>query len=120
MEYGGFICIGLVIMFTIPIVIYFISQFFPSASAGSRKAHSADHPGITKNGKDIICPKCQSPYCQYYFEDKLLTAGRVKTKTKVHPLNPFKPFVEEKHTVVPGQTVKVTHYRCENCGWIFD
>ena len=120
MDGGGIICLLLVGLFVFGVVGATIIHFFPGASSGSRKQHSADHPGLVKNGRDVICPKCKSPYCQYYFEEKPLTAGYVKTKTKVHPLNPFKPFVEEKHRVIPGQTYQQQRFRCTNCGWIFD
>ena len=82
--------------------------------------HTDDHPGITVGNKDILCPKCRSPYCQYYFEERQLTPDRYKTKTKVHLLNPFKPLVEEKTRITPGITYQKKRFRCNSCGWIFD
>lgn len=117
---AGLICLFLVGLFIFGVLGVVALYYFPSAARGSRKQHSANHPGLTKNGKDVICPKCKSPYCQYYFEEKLISPNRVKTKTKTHLLNPFKPIVEEKHTVIPGQTFQQQRFQCTNCGWIFD
>lgn len=117
---GGILCLMVSGIFIFGVVAYFIGQYSPGPSAGSRTTHSENHPGITKNGKDVICPKCKSPYCQYYYEERVFMADRYKTKTKVHLLNPFKPLVEEKTRVIPGQNIQVQRYRCQNCGWIFD
>lgn len=88
-----------------------------------KPAHNPRHPGLTVNtitGKrDVICPKCNSPYCHYVYENVKVTNDRYYTSTKVHPLNVFKPFVEEKTVVKPGATATVTKFRCNKCGYIF-
>lgn len=117
---GGIVLLLLLGIFIFAIVVYAINYYSPSASSGSRVKHDESHPGITKNGKDIICPKCKSPYCEFFYEERNLTVDRYKTKTKVHLLNPFKPLVEEKTRVTPGQKFTVTRYRCTQCGKIFD
>ncbi len=117
---GGIICLMVSGIFIFAIIVLAKNYYSPSASSGSRTQHNDNHPGITKNGKDVICPKCKSPYCEFYYEERNLTMDRYKTKTKIHPLNPFKPFVEEKTRVIPGQKFTVTRYRCTKCGKIFD
>ena len=116
----GIILLMMLGIFIFAIVALAINYYAPTPSSGSRIQHSANHPGITKNGKDIICPKCKSPYCEFYYEERLLTMDRYKTKTRIHPLNPFKPLVEEETRVIPGQKFIVTRYRCAKCGKIFD
>ena len=117
---GGILCLMISGIFIFAIIVLAKNYYSPSASSGSRTQHNDNHPGITKNGKDIICPKCKSPYCEFYYEERNLTMDRYKTKTKIHPLNPFKPFVEEKTRDIPGQKFTVTRYRCTKCGKIFD
>ena len=116
----GIILLMMFGIFIFGVVVYAFNYYWPSPSPGSRVQHSDNHPGITKNGKDIICPKCKSPYCVFYYEERALTMDRYKTKTRIHPLNPFKPLVEEKIRVIPGQRFTVTRYICTKCGKIFD
>lgn len=116
----GIICLFLVGLFIFGFIASLIIIHHPGATRGSRKPHNPNHPGLMKHGKDVICPKCKSPYCQYYYEERLLTAPYVKSKTKVHPFNPFKPFVEDKYTYIPGQTYQLQRFYCMNCGYIFD
>ena len=117
---GGILCLMISGIFIFAIIVLAKNYYSPSASSGSRTQHNDNHPGITKNGKDVICPKCKSPYCEFIYEERNLTMDRYKTKTKIHPLNPFKPFVEEKTRVIPGQKFTVTRCRCTKCGKIFD
>ena len=104
------------------IIGYFIVVFFPGHSSGTTKPHNEDHPGITVNTitgkKDIICPKCRSPYCTYHYEYSV-TPIIENTRTKVHLLNPFKPFVEDVTTYYGGNVVENEKYRCMNCGKVF-
>jgi len=106
------------------ILAYLFSKLVTDLVSDTRKmpAHNPSHPGITADTvfgqKDIICPKCQSPYCQYHY-DKIKYKDRYKSKTRVHLLNPFKPLVEEKITVIPGEEVTIQEYRCSSCGYIF-
>lgn len=115
-----FLTIAVIVIFIFLIILGYFITWFPGATSGSRKKHSESHPGLTKNGKDVICPKCKSPYCQYFFEERPLTGTYVKSSTKIHPLNPMKPFVEDKYTVIPGQNYQLQRFRCTNCGYIFD
>ena len=117
---GMALCLFMVFLFVFGVVAAIIISEHPGPTSGSRKAHSNDHPGLMKKGKDVICPVCGSPYCQYYYEEHLVTPGYVKSKTRVHPFNPFKPFVEDKYRVIPGQTRQMQRFRCTNCGYIFD
>ena len=116
----GIVLLMLLGIFVFAFVVLAINYYAPTSSPGSRIQHSANHPGITKNGKDIICPKCKSPSCEFYYEERLLTMDRYKTKTRIHPLNPFKPLVEEETRVIPGQKFTVTRCICTKCGKIFD
>lgn len=71
-----------------------------------------------KGEKDIICPKCKSPYCRFHFET-ISSEPTIDMKTKVHPINPFKPFVEETITVRKDPDITIKKYQCLSCGRIF-
>ena len=87
-----------------------------------RYDHNPNHPGITVNTftgkKDIICPKCKCPYCMYIYEN-CSTPPIIRSRTRTHLLNPFKPLVEERIRVYPGVSYSIKEYQCKNCGWIF-
>lgn len=55
-----------------------------------------------------------------YHTERVVTPVRVRTKTKIHPLNPFKPFAEDITTISGGNEYVFTRYRCRNCGHIFN
>lgn len=103
------------------LLIIFLIEFLFSPVKKMPK-HSASHPGITDytifGQKDIICPYCNSPYCEFYYSTTE-SAPTYKTSVKVHPLNPFKPFVEEKTKVSKDPDIKIKQYRCTKCGKIF-
>lgn len=67
----------------------------------------------SKSIKNIVCPKCDSPYCTYHYEYSV-TPIVPRTRTKVHLLNPFKPFVEDVTTYYGGNVVEEEKYRCLN------
>jgi len=111
-------------LFIIPIAyIGYIAIRDDKNKKNTRQVHQQGFQGITENTlsgtKDIHCPKCGSPNCHYTFEEKQIMVDRYKSKTNVHLLNPFKPLVETKTRVIPGQTIQVKKYQCQNCGWIF-
>lgn len=81
-----------------------------------RYKHNPNHPGITENGRDIICPKCKSPYCQYDYQTVQHSAA--KTTYRVRPLHPFRP-VKSTTREIPTFKTTVKQYRCTNCGWVF-
>lgn len=118
----------LLILFGVPILIFaviyaLIFAFFGLFSnTRNMPKHNSNHPGITDftmyGQRDIICPKCNSPYCQFYY-DIATSKPKYKTKTKIHPLNPFKPFIEEKTTVEKAPDIPIKQYRCNKCGYIF-
>lgn len=87
-----------------------------------RYKHNPNHPGITVNTltgkKDVICPKCKCPYCMYAYKT-CSTPPSIRSKTRTHLLNPFKPLIEEKTTIYPGMEYTVKCYQCKNCGWVF-
>lgn len=111
----------LLLMVCIP---YFIVAFILGLFSETRKMpdHNPNHPGITDTTfhgiKDIICPKCKSPYCHYYYHT-YISEPTYTTKTKVHLLNPFKPLVEEKTTVDKAPDFTIKKYQCNKCGYIF-
>lgn len=82
----------------------------------SKPKHDPNHTGITVGGRDIICPKCGSPNCQYDYEKIQHTVS--KTTYRVRPLHLFKP-VKSTTTEVPTFQTTDKKYRCMNCGWIF-
>ncbi len=118
-----FLCIlGIIfiLFIVVPIVIYakykdYQDQIMPR--------HRPNHQGVTKDTKygkrDIYCPKCKSPYTMHYTE-RVVTPVTSKTKTKVHPINPLKPFVEEVTTISGGNVYEFPRYRCRSCGHIFN
>lgn len=118
----GIVLILLALIFLIGIAGVVILTYFPGHSSGTTKPHSESHPGITVNTisgkKDIICPKCRCPYCTYHY-DYSITPVRAKTRTKVHPINPFKPFVEDVTTFSGGGVITYEKYQCMNCGYVF-
>ena len=93
----------LVGLFVFGFIASLIIIHHPGPTRGSRKTHSSNHPGLTKHGKDVICPKCKSPHCQYYFEERLETPNYIV-----------------KNAVIPGTTYQLQRFRCTNCGYIFD
>ena len=117
---GGIICLLLVGIMVFGLGAFVIGYYIPGATSGSRTKHKASHPGLMKNGKDVICPKCKSPYCQYFYEERLMSPDRAYTKTETHLLNPTKPFIEQKTTMLPGQKFQLKRFRCTKCGYIFD
>jgi len=111
--------IGLIVfaMFsTLPLTIL----FFYKRDSRNRLPHNENHQGITINTiegkKDIICPKCKSPNCQYEYDTYRRTV--TKTSYRVHPLNVFNP-ISSKTKEVPTVPITSTKFRCQNCGWIF-
>jgi len=118
----GVVCILLTMIWIFGIVGATILTYFPGHSSGTTKPHSENHPGITVNTisgkKDIICPKCKCPYCNYHY-DYDITPIRARTRTKVHLLNPFKPLAEDVTTFYGGQVIEKEKYQCKNCGHIF-
>lgn len=113
--------LGVVIPFSILGLIIALVAWMESGKPkkAPRYKHNPNHVGLTEGKSDIICPNCNSPYCQYYYEDRQITYDRYKTTTHVHLFNPFKPFVEDKTRLYPGQYIQVRMYRCMNCGLIF-
>ncbi len=111
----GLMCIGIAIVIA---AIYDAGR----PHKAKRYNHSQNHPGITEKtltgNYDIICPKCKCPYCMYVYE-KRSTPPVIRSKTRTHLLNPFKPLVEEKIRVYPGMSYSIREYQCKNCGWIF-
>lgn len=101
----AYIFLGLLVL---ALVLGIVNLFIPKGN------HNPNHPGITQNGKDIICPKCQSPYCEYVFEQntKEVTTYRYRP---LHPLKPVKATTRTKPTLIQP----MQKYRCKNCGWIF-
>ena len=80
------------------------------------RTHNPNHPGIVVNGRDIICPKCHSPYCQYDYQT--VQHNDTRTTYRIRPLHPFKP-VKSTTYEIPTFKSTVKQYRCMNCGWIF-
>lgn len=118
----------LLILVGIPLLIFFvicvIGSLIFSFFSETRKMpnHNSNHPGITDttpNGvKDIICPKCKSPYCHFYYHT-IESQPTYRTKTRVHLLNPFKPLLEEKIIVEKAPNFTIKKYQCNKCGYIF-
>ena len=84
-----------------------------------RYNHNPNHPGITINTiegkKDIICPKCHSPYCQYDYQT--IQHSDSRTTYRIRPLHLFRP-VKSTTYEIPHQTT-IKQFRCTNCGWVF-
>ncbi len=82
--------------------------------------HNPDHPGITINTiegkKDIICPKCRCPFCEYDIE--IIRCMDTVTTTRIRPFSIFRPIVSTTYEI-PSLPIKKVRYRCKNCGWIF-
>lgn len=89
------------------LILAIVNLFMPKGKS------NPDHPGISENGRDIICPKCKSPYCEYVFEQNKTEVTTVRYRP-LHPLKPFKETTREVPDLFP-----VRKYRCKNCGWIF-
>ncbi len=116
-------------MFLAGLAIIGLFSMLPIAIGGillyedrSKKTHKENHPGLTINTlcgkKDIYCPRCQSPYCHYYYETNIVPSTYYY-KTKVHLFNPFKPLIEEKVYELPGFSYNKKKFRCFECGKIF-
>lgn len=117
-----YLIIALIII--VPIVLYIGIQILYALTSETRNMpdHKPEHPGISDvtiyGNKDIICPKCNSPYCQCHFETRV-SDPEYTTRLKFHPFNPFKPLVEKKTTVYRAPDKQIKKYRCTRCGWIF-
>lgn len=75
--------------------------------------HSDGHPGISDDTpwgyKDIVCPKCKSPYCQFHTE----------TRYSMPEMHTYKTSHGSKTTMTPAIPFNFKRYRCTNCGYIF-
>lgn len=113
-----------IIPFTIIILLIVAIEFICGLFSSTRKMpdYNPNHPGITDQTifgkKDIICPKCKSPYCRFHYET-VSSEPTINTKTKVHLLNPFKPLVEETTTITQAPDITIKQYQCLSCGRIF-
>ena len=90
------------------LILAVVNMFIPKGT------HNPNHPGITQNGRDIICPKCKSPYCEYVFEQNTKEVTTLRYRP-LHLLRPFKATTRQ----VPTLIQPMQKYRCKNCGWIF-
>ena len=120
---GEFFCFLIsAIIFVLGFLVFLIWLVYSLGNA-DKPAHNPHHKGITVDTmfgkKDVICPKCKCARCQYVYDTVQISNAKCVTKTKYHPFNIFKPYVEEVTTVKPGTTARVVKYRCEKCGYIF-
>ena len=106
-----------IVLCIVGVLIFYICYVI--ARNNKYKPHNANHPGITINtleGKrDIICPKCHSPYCQYDYQT--IQHSDSRTTYRIRPLHLFRP-VKSTTYEIPHQTT-IKQYRCKNCGWVF-
>ena len=109
-----------IVFIILPVVIY---AKYKDYNDMIMPRHRLDHHGLVKDTrygkKDIYCPKCKSPYTMYHTTERVVTPVRVRTKTKIHPLNPFKPFAEDITTISGGNEYEFHRYRCRSCGHVF-
>ena len=123
MEYSSMFCLFSVIFLlsvtVLPLVIY---AKISDEHDKNLPRHNSNHPGLVKKTsyglKDIYCPNCNSPYCMKWIE-RGINPVTVSTKTKVHPINPFKPVVEEVTTISGGNEYEHHKIRCRSCGYVF-
>ena len=69
---------------------------------------------------EVYCPRCMSPDCQHYKEEKVIP-GKTKTKytANINPLHPFTLVNKKEKVVRKEQTYTEDKFICNSCGKIF-
>ncbi len=105
-------------------VIYVKDTIKVISCFGSRK-HDSRHPGIVEKtiiGKwDIICPKCNCPYCKYVYvyDNEQISITEILSKKRDIRYYLNHSFISIiKEYIMESQIIE--KYKCDNCEYIFD
>lgn len=70
--------------------------------------------------KEVYCPRCKSPNCSHYQEQKVIP-GKTKTRytANLNPLHPFTLVNKKEKVKREEKTVTENKFICNSCGKIF-